>query len=278
MGFPGTGHHGGIKDEADFRDELENHPDMVYCMAQHHYGPGKYLDYTVEPQGGTKQKTDNLVRFSSGLVLRISNKYNKKGPSFWTWVNTTEPINNLIRQGHDCTLLIREVNLDIKEIRNIPDEFRMKQYGKGTSGWKGMDKSIKAAASHAIDNLDLEYLYELIERILIVPNENMYMVLSCGDERYGRMGFSFSEYPVAKLLKDGFGIKLRHKSGAASARIIFWKEGEEDRDVGLVIRIHENCGTSAALGVGKTLNSCFCMKIEQTNVKKILKEIEYVKL
>ena len=233
----GSVHHGGVKNE-DQTIQILNEL--------------KIYSSTVEKRGGTKQKADAVA---GDQKISIKRKKGITNGSF-DWFNTSK-YNDALGNTFDAFLST------MKEMRSMPkdlikdDEFILK-----------VRDNFNQLCELSLDTLSSDQVIEILRRGLIDANADFDVVIT--DIKTDTLYiFDANQHPAVSYINQGFTAVLQGK-GRSSRKVLF-SDGINLYDCGLRIRVTNNNGITAFLGLStKNSNSQVVIKLQQDKVKQLL--------
>jgi len=241
----GSSHYTGIQSEKHLREYLAS------GVAEKLYGLTG--DYSVIKRGGTLYKQDiEIVRKDQDpILISVKKKENKETGSF-DWVNTT----NLISK-------IPALNKFSKRVKEIGES--------GVSyGQAYIDR--KQASLDCLSCLTSKDIKTILKREVLDKNTNMRIMIR--DLFTNTVWeFGFNDLPLYRSIKYDTPY-LDIGRGTESSKIMFRRKNGTIVDHNLRIRIVDNNGISALLGLSKSNKSSIaCIKIQQENVGELIESL-----
>jgi hypothetical protein len=233
----GSVHHGGIKNE-DQTIKILNEIGI--------YGE------LVEKRGGTKLKEDAVA---GNKKISIKRKEGITNGSF-DWFNTSK-YNDVLGDTFHSFIS------NVKELRTMPkdlirdDEFILK-----------VRDSFNALCELSLDALTSDQIIDILRRGLIDTNAGFDVVVN--DTKTDKLYvFGAEQHPAVEYINQEFSAILKGK-GKSSRKVLF-SDGINVYDCGLRIRVTNNNGINAFLGLSKAnRNSQVVIKLQQDKVKQLL--------
>lgn len=233
----GSVHHGGIKNE-DQTIKILNEIGI--------YGE------LVEKRGGTKLKEDAVA---GNKKISIKRKEGITNGSF-DWANICKTSDIL---GDTFNSFLSNV----KELRTLPkdligdDEFILK-----------VRDSFNALCELSLNTLTSDQIIDILRRGFIDTNVGFDVVVN--DTKINKLYvFGAEQHPAVEYINQGFSAILKGK-GKSSRKVLF-SDGINVYDCGLRIRVTNNNGINAFLGLSKAnSNSQVVIKLQQDKVKQLL--------
>ena len=262
----GSSHHNGVANEGNVVKILNNNryaAEKLFPVLE-----GK--TFKAQKKGGTRQKSDANITAEGGIQLEVSikRKSSAKTGSF-DWVNT----GTAYAQNREMFPHIHDVAKEVESIRELSS------IGDREIHKERIRKEYKEASSRELDGLTeaTSFLRDFLWEHFIKAYSDIDGV-TVTDKKTGLLHkFDFMDHPAVRLLQKGYEPYLvsKDKKVATSRSIIFRKEGLEDEDHGLRIRLVTNNGIGAWLGCNegrknKNQNSRPVFKIQQDAVHKLL--------
>jgi hypothetical protein len=271
------GNMGYKTDGSSHRNGVANEGNVVKILNNNRYAAEKLFPvlegktFKAQKKGGTKVKEDMIItsaNLDKPLKVSIKRKQGAKTGSF-DWVNASKAYTDnkeMFPHIHDVA---KEVE-SIRELSSIGDREIHKER---------IRKEYKEASSRELDGLTeaTSFLRDFLWEHFIKAYSDIDGV-TVTDKKTGLLHkFDFMDHPAVRLLQKGYEPYLvsKDKKVATSRSIIFRKEGLEDEDHGLRIRLVTNNGIGAWLGCNegrknKNQNSRPVFKIQQDAVHKLL--------
>ena len=211
-----------------------------------------YFPDKVETRGGTKHKEDAV---SGSLKLSAKDKKKLSSGSF-DWVNTSRY--NFIFGSH-----FDSFKFMIKCLRE--EDTNTRKYE--------VDAVREYFASLCNDAFDLLTKDQVCDLIIDAISDGIDYVFINDQENSVLYQFDPENHPTIKLAKECDSIKfVTVRSAKGSRKVIFIKDGIE-YDYGIRLRITNNNGINAFLGLSKSnKNSQVVIKLQQDAVHKLVKE------
>ena len=233
----GSVHHGGVKNEDQtirILNELK-----IYSSA-------------VGKRGGTKLKEDAVA---GNKKISIKRKEGITNGSF-DWFNTSAYNDAL---GDTFAHFIS----NMRDLRTMPkdligdDEFILK-----------VRDSFNALCELSLNTLTSDQIIDILRRGLIDANARFDVVVN--DTKTDKLYvFGAEQHPAVEYINKGFSAILKGK-GKSSRKVLF-SNGINVYDCGLRIRVTNNNGINAFLGLSKAnRNSQVVIKLQQDKVKQLL--------
>lgn len=243
MTFDNTGrvHHEGVQNEIDSIAILQKHG---------------ILNENAKQVGGTKAKED----ISDG-VTDVSMKLKSKGlpVGSFDWINTSN-VRDVIGDVFD------EFLTNVKTYRNLPVEQK-----SSASFIAKVRKEFAAISCSVLNDFTSEYLKNFIKTYLIEANKGI--LIGIKDPIARKMYiFNSEEHPAVGFLNNGYEPFLKGK--ASGSRRLLFTGGTKEYDCGLRIRVTNNNGINAFLGLSKAnKNSQVVFKLQQDKVHKLVESV-----
>jgi len=233
----GSVHHEGIKNE-----------DQTIVILNEK----KIYSETVEKRGGTKLKEDAVA---GNKKISIKRKKGITNGSF-DWFNTSKYNDVLGDTFHSFISNVKELRTMSKDIIG-DDEFILT-----------VRDSFNALCKLSLDTLTSDQIINILSRGLIDANAEFDVVVNDTktDELYV---FGANQHPAVEYINQGFSAILKGK-GKSSRKVLF-SDGINVYDCGLRIRVTNNNGINAFLGLSEAnSNSQVVIKLQQDKVKQLL--------
>jgi hypothetical protein len=233
----GSVHHGGVKNE-DQTIKILNEMGIY--------------DELVEKRGGTTQKADAAAGDNQ---ISIKRKEGITNGSF-DWFNTSK-YNDVLSDTFNSFLS------NVKELRTMPkdliqdDKFVLK-----------VRDNFNQLCESALDSLTSNQIIDILNRGLVDANAGFDVVVN--DTKTDKLYvFGADQHPAVEYINQGFSAILKGK-GKSSRKVLF-SDGINVYDCGLRIRVTNNNGINAFLGLSKAnRNSQVVIKLQQDKVKQLL--------
>ena len=259
----GSSHHNGVANEGNVVKILNNNryaAEKLFPVLE-----GK--TFMAQKKGGTRQKSDANITADGDIQLEVSikRKSSAKTGSF-DWVNT----GTAYAQNREMFPHIHDVEKEVKSIR------KLNSVGDRKIHKERIRREYNEASSKGLDGLTTSFLRNFLQEYFISPYSDIDGVVVADKKSGSLYNFDFRDHPAVRLLKKGYEPSLINAGKSATSRkIIFRKEGLEDEDHGLRIRLVTNNGIGAWLGCNegrknKNQNSSPVFKIQQDAVHKLL--------
>jgi len=212
----------------------------------------KIYSETVEKRGGTKLKEDAVA---GNKKISIKRKKGITNGSF-DWFNTSKYNDVLGDTFHSFISNVKELRTMSKDIIG-DDEFILT-----------VRDSFNALCKLSLDTLTSDQIINILSRGLIDANAEFDVVVNDTktDELYV---FGANQHPAVEYINQGFSAILKGK-GKSSRKVLF-SDGINVYDCGLRIRVTNNNGINAFLGLSEAnSNSQVVIKLQQDKVKQLL--------
>ena len=212
----------------------------------------KIYSETVEKRGGTKLKEDAVA---GNKKISIKRKKGITNGSF-DWFNTSKYNDVLGDTFHSFISNVKEFRTMSKDIIG-DDEFILT-----------VRDSFNALCKLSLDTLTSDQIINILSRGLIDANAEFDVVVNDTktDELYV---FGANQHPAVEYINQGFSAILKGK-GKSSRKVLF-SDGINVCDCGLRIRVTNNNGINAFLGLSEAnSNSQVVIKLQQDKVKQLL--------
>jgi hypothetical protein len=244
MPFPhkGENHANGIKNEKDIVEYQNSNPtNTINKYFQNKY-PGQTIKW--EHKGGTVQKKDAIVEYSSGKTIGISIKNHKSGGTF-DWDNTTKGVPEALQKEiNDFKSKSKDIDIPISD--SIKDEIACI-----------FSKHLEMLSSDQITNI-LDHFYQK------EPDTNHILVNDRKKKKY--ILFEMSNFDPYFNPKHKHTFILKSTKAKTSRQIwVISKDGFEV-NTNLRIRMHLNNGATSLF----TKSSTPCIKIQQDKVDEFI--------
>ena len=233
----GSVHHEGIKNE-----------DQTIVILNEK----KIYSETVEKRGGTKLKEDAVA---GNKKISIKRKKGITNGSF-DWFNTSKYNDVLGDTFHSFISNVKELRTMSKDIIG-DDEFILT-----------VRDSFNALCKLSLDTLTSDQIINILSRGLIDANAEFDVVVN--DTKTDKLYvFGANQHPAVEYINQGFSAILKGK-GKSSRKVLF-SDGINVYDCGLRIRVTNNNGINAFLGLSEAnSNSQVVIKLQQDKVKQLL--------
>jgi len=212
----------------------------------------KIYSETVEKRGGTKLKEDAVA---GNKKISIKRKKGITNGSF-DWFNTSKYNDVLGDTFHSFISNVKELRTMSKDIIG-DDEFILT-----------VRDSFNALCKLSLDTLTSDQIINILSRGLIDANAEFDVVVN--DTKTDKLYvFGANQHPAVEYINQGFSAILKGK-GKSSRKVLF-SDGINVYDCGLRIRVTNNNGINAFLGLSEAnSNSQVVIKLQQDKVKQLL--------